>query len=214
MTKVITIDGASGTGKTTVCLEISKKLGYRLLLSGLLYRLVALYAKPGSELDFILRLDASKITILEQSGKPEILFEDKACYSDLMQPSIADKASKIAAMPAVRQALLPIQHAFKVGSGLVAEGRDMGSVVFPEAGLKIYLAASDCTRAKRRAEQLQLAGKNISIDELLAEMAKRDARDSSRSNAPLKCVEDSIVIDTSELTVNEVVQKIIELNVV
>lgn len=215
MTNIITIDGASGTGKTTICLELANILGYELLLSGLLYRLVALHALPNNITSFIANISAGSIKMLSDSGSPEIIFNGVACYSQLMQPEIAEKASIIAAMPEVRAALLPIQRAFNSkDSGLIAEGRDMGSVVFPAARLKVYLTASNYTRATRRAKQLQLSGKNINIDELLANMSKRDARDSNRATCPLQLPKDAIVIDTSELTIDKVVQKIITLNVV
>jgi len=209
VTKVLTIDGASGTGKTTVCLLLAERLNYRLLLSGLLYRMVAYFANEQNAIDFISSLDASALEMKSIDGLPALIYQGRNYYQELMQPKIAELASVIAVNPDVRSALLSLQREFRIGLGLIAEGRDMGSVVFPDASLKVYLNASLAARAHRRAKQLQLAGKNISIDELLSKMSARDERDSSRLVSPMVCPDDAFIVDTSELTIDEVVQKIV-----
>lgn len=207
VTTVLTIDGPSGTGKTTICLQLAQDLGYNLLLSGLIYRIVAMYGRDDM-LGFIGQIQPGDIRMCALNGQPACYLKGQECYQALMAPAVAETASQIAADPAVRAALLPLQHQFAVGQGLIAEGRDMGSVVFPKADLKIYLTASDAARASRRAKQLQSAGKTINIDELLKKMATRDARDTNRVTNPLTCPKSALIIDTSDLTIEEVMQQI------
>lgn len=203
MTKILTLDGVSGTGKTSVAVKLANICGYDLLLSGLLYRLVAHFKLRPQD---VLVRDVKMVTI---SGKVELFYKGVACYDSLMQPDVAELASVIAKDGLLRKQLLPLQREFARGSGLIAEGRDMGSVVFPEAEYKVFLTASGHVRAERRAKQLQLSGKNINIDELLELMQKRDDRDSNRSVSPLCCPQDALVVDTSDLAIDEVVQVII-----
>ena len=204
MTKILTLDGVSGTGKTSVAVKLANICGYDLLFSGLLYRLVAHFKlRPQDVL-------ARDVKMVSTSGKVELFYKGVACYDSLMHPEVAELASVIAKDALLREQLLPLQRDFARGSGLIAEGRDMGSVVFPGAEYKVFLTASGHVRAERRAKQLQLSGKNINIDELLESMQKRDARDSNRSVSPLCCPKDALVIDTSGLAIDEVVQVIIK----
>jgi cytidylate kinase len=207
LTKVLTIDGASGTGKTSVSQMLANELGYHLLLSGLIYRLVAY---QDLTLNQMMSISVSDIKINSKSRQIEFYYLGKSCLDQLMRPQVAEMASIKAKDSAVRKALLPLQRSFAQGAGLIAEGRDMGSVVFPDAALKVFLTASDEVRASRRAKQLQLAGKSFKMRELLEKMSKRDTRDLGRKCAPLVCPENSVAIDTSNMVITEVVQTIIK----
>lgn len=206
MNKIITIDGASGSGKTSLATELSSILHYDLLLSGILYRLLALQATSASFLNFCEKFDIRDLKMSSVNGVPKVYYRGKDCYNELMQPDIASAASVIASKADVREALLRVQREFDQGNGLVAEGRDMGSEVFPKAYLKVFLVANKQERAKRRVKQLQLAGKTISIDKALSLMSERDDRDESRSCSPLVCPDEALVIDTSNLSKKEVMQ--------
>lgn len=214
---VITIDGASGTGKGTVCQVLAKKLGWRLLDSGALYRVLALAAqKHGVALEneaalvvLAEHLDVQFIAA-ETSAPPTIILEGQDVTETIRTEKMGNAASKVGALPAVRTALLSRQRAFRESPGLVTDGRDMGTVVFPEADIKIFLTASAEERANRRYIQLKEKGIQVSLEELIEELRERDKRDQERAVAPLKPAENAVIIDTDHLTVEQVVARILE----
>ncbi len=211
---VITIDGPSGSGKGTICRMVASDLGYHYLDSGALYRLVGLAAKRhGLKLDNLedLAVLAGHMDIafktLDGSDTLQVLLEGEDVSSDIRSEEVGCWASRVAAYPEVRDALFKRQRAFAAPPGLVADGRDMGTVVFPEAEAKIYLTASPETRAERRYKQLIDKGENVSLAALVKQVEERDVRDATRSVSPLKPASDALVIDSSGLTIDEVYQK-------
>jgi len=214
---VITIDGASGTGKGVVTHLIAKKLGWNLLDSGVLYRVLAFAALNEAILlqdepaltALALRLDIQFITN-ETGSPPHILLQNKEVTDSIRSEAIGNAASIVGALPQVRKALLDRQRAFRTMPGLVTDGRDMGTVIFPDAALKIFLTASPEVRAMRRFNQLKKMGISIALDDLIEELKVRDKRDSERQVAPLMPAQDAISIDTDSLTITEVVERILE----
>lgn len=212
---VITVDGASGTGKGTVSQLIAKRLGWKLLDSGALYRVLALAAqKHGVSWDneTALRVLAEYFDvqfIAVESDPPHILLEGEDVTDIIRTEKMGNAASKIAALPAVRTALLNRQRAFRELPGLVADGRDMGTIIFPDADLKIFLTASPEERAQRRYNQLKEKGINVNLSDLVEELRERDKRDQERAVAPLRPAEDAICINTDHLTVEQVVAQIL-----
>lgn len=214
---VITIDGASGTGKGVVMQWVAKELGWNLLDSGALYRVLALAAqKHRISLDDEPALEQQALHLQvefvesEMGEPPQILLEDQDVTSIIRTEQIGNAASKIGAFPAVRTALLDRQRAFREEPGLVTDGRDMGTVVFPDANLKIFLTASPSVRGLRRFKQLKEKGIHVNLSDLIQELGERDKRDQERAVAPLKPAEDAICIDTDLLTIEQVVERIIQ----
>ena len=214
---VVTIDGPGGSGKGTVGRRVANRLGWHLLDSGALYRLVALagldagiladdepaHARLAQALDVQFTVDAAGEEIVRLDGKDVTV--------RLRTEAAGMAASRVAAMPAVRAALLDRQRAFARAPGLVADGRDMGTVVFPGAGLKIYLTASAEERARRRHKQLKEKGLDVSLAALSQEIRERDHRDSSRTVAPLRPADDAVVIDSTGTPIDGVVDAILAL---
>lgn len=213
---VITLDGPAGAGKGTISRLLAARLGWSFLDSGALYRLVALAAlKHSLNLDDEAALAQAALNLdarftQDTAGEPVILLAGEVVGTQLRTESCGDLASKVAAMPAVRAALLERQRAFAQPSGLVADGRDMGTVVFPEAPLKVFLTASVEERARRRHKQLKEQGLSASIDDLLGEIAERDRRDSERKIAPLKPADDALILDCSDLSIEAVVSELMQ----
>jgi len=214
---VLTIDGPSGSGKGTVSRAMAKALGWGLLDSGALYRLVGLSGRQAG-----LRLDdaAALARVAQQfdirfganeAGEEVVWLAGEDVTQALRTESAGNDASKVAALPAVRAALLERQRRFAVAPGLVADGRDMGTVVFPQAGLKIFLTASPGERAARRHKQLKEKGVAATLAALSMEIAERDQRDSTRAVAPLRASADAVLLDTTGVSVEAVVERVLAL---
>ena len=209
---VITIDGPTASGKGTVAQRVASALGWTVLDSGALYRLTALAVlqqgiDPADEAgvaDIATRLDV-------QFGPDEIWLSGQSVAEVIRQEHVGNLASRLAPNPQLRAALLGRQRAFRQAPGLVADGRDMGTIVFPKAELKIFLIADVRARAERRAKQLIEKGISANLENLLADMRARDARDTERSVAPLVPAKDAHVVDSSTLTIDQTVQSILDL---
>ncbi|ONG38946.1 cytidylate kinase [Alkanindiges hydrocarboniclasticus] len=215
---VITIDGPSGSGKGTLAGKLAQHYGYHFLDSGALYRLLGLAAGQASLLQEPLNLPALEqlaasldIQFRVQDGQgPQILLNGQDVTDQIRTEEVGSMASKVAVIPSLREALFKRQRDFAKAPGLVADGRDMGTVVFPEAPAKIYLTASAEARATRRVKQLQGMGVDAKIDAILADLQARDKRDMERTVAPLKPAHDALVIDSSDLSIDQVLKTLID----
>jgi CMP/dCMP kinase len=214
---IVTIDGPSGSGKGTVSRAVAGKVGWHLLDSGALYRLVALAGsdaglapedEPGHAA-LARRMDV--LFTVAPDGSERISLEGHDATARIRSEEAGRGASRVAAWPKVRQALLARQRAFAAPPGLVADGRDMGTVVFPGAELKIFLTATPEERALRRHKQLKDKGSDVSLPALSREIAERDLRDQTRQVAPLKAAPDACLIDSTGLSVEAVVQRVLQL---
>ena len=214
---VIAIDGPSGVGKGTVARALARQLNWHFLDSGALYRILALSARKAGiplENEAGVAALAPRLDIrfsIQDTDAESILVDGSELSGTVREESTGQLASVIAVLPAVRAALLARQRAFRQPPGLVADGRDMGTVVFPDAGLKIFLDASAEERARRRLKQLSKAGIDAKLSSLCAEIRERDVRDRTRRHSPLKPADDAIVIDTTTLPVESVLARVGEL---
>jgi len=213
---IITIDGPSGVGKGTLAFSLAKRLGWNILDSGLLYRLVGyLSFKDGLETtqEIVKFLENSKTKLITNLGESicEIEINDKILGKELRNENIASRASELAKEAEIRNAIIKIQRdAYSFEKGLIADGRDMGTIIFPEAALKVFLQASPEVRAERRANQLKEKGMSVIMHDLLEQIQQRDEEDTNRKISPLKPADDSLVIDTSNLSIEEVEQRVME----
>jgi len=208
---VITIDGPTASGKGTVAHLVAERLGFHLLDSGALYRLTALSAlRRGVDLSDEHALAKTAEHLPARFVDGEIRLADENVGQTIRQEEIGNLASRIAALPSVRQALFALQLNFRKAPGLVADGRDMGTVIFPGAQLKIFLTASVAARAQRRYKQLIDKGISANMDDLLADLQARDDRDTHRLIAPLVPAEGAHVLDTSDKTVAEAVESVMQ----
>ena len=209
--KVIAIDGRSASGKGTVAARVAAALGWAYLDSGALYRLTALYARQQGvawDDEAALAQLAAALPVAFTDGA--VLLDGQAVDEAIRGEDIGMGASAVAALPQVRSALLQRQRDFLTAQGLVADGRDMASVVFPQAALKVFLTASAEVRAQRRARQLGLALDGAAFAQILADIEKRDAADRSRTVAPLQPQADAHILDTSALDIDASVKKVLD----
>lgn len=214
---IITIDGPSGSGKGTLCHIIADKLNWHMLDSGAIYRVLAYAAflenVPFDDEPALVEL-AKRIPIQfipKPDGLTHVLLNNQDVSKDIRTEENSIRASKISAYPKVRAALTQKQRDFCQSPGLVTDGRDMGTVIFPNAQLKIFLVASPEERAKRRYQQLKKQGINVNLAQVLDELLARDQRDQARSASPLKPADDAIMLDTTKLSINQVVDEVVVL---
>ena len=209
---IITVDGPSGAGKGTLCHALAEKLGFDFLDSGAIYRITALAAvKSGTALDdedSLAEIGRNlDVKFIPKDGEVNVILNGENVGDQIRTAEAGQNASKVAVFPKVRAALLQRQRDFSSDRGLIADGRDMGTVVFPEAQVKLFLDASAEERTKRRVKQLQEKGFNANFDEILAEIKERDYRDRNRAVAPLVPAKDALLLDSTDLSINEVIEQ-------
>jgi cytidylate kinase len=212
---IVAIDGPAGAGKSTVAKRLAKALGYRYIDTGAMYRAFAwkvmeneIDVKDEEKLERILK--RTKIELEENNGDPRVLLNGSDVTARIRTPELSQLASKVSTLKVVRERMVALQRAMAREGGVVAEGRDMGTVVFPQAEVKIYLDASLKERARRRFDELQDKGKRAILKETLKEMEERDQRDRERALAPLAQAEDAIIIDSTYFSVDDVLDKIMQ----
>ena len=215
-TYIITIDGTSGSGKTTISKSLAKKLSFNLLDSGKLYRSAGfVYLKSTESFSDInsIKEVISKITMSSNidSNEFEIFFENKKIDHLLYSEEVSESASIVSKIPEVRECMMKIQKLCVKGRGLIANGRDMGTKVFPEADLKLYVNASLDIRAKRRYDELKSKGEDVTLENIYKSLQKRDESDTKRSISPLRVPDNAEIIDTSDLKPDAIVDKILNL---
>ncbi len=212
---VLAVDGPSGAGKGTICRQVAERMGWRLLDSGALYRLVAVAAGQHhlslDDAPALARLaaDLDVEFMVDDAGGERVLLDGRDVSAEIRTETCGNLASRVAALPAVREALVTLQHRFRRQPGLVADGRDMGTVIFPDAEAKVFLTASPEARAQRRYKQLIEKGFDANLRSLCTEIAERDARDCQREVSPLKPAEDALVVDTTRLSIDQVVERVL-----
>jgi CMP/dCMP kinase len=212
---IIAIDGPSAAGKSTLAKRLAKDLGFTYLDTGAMYRALALKVlregidinNDGALMELIGR---TEIDLLETESKLKVLLDGQDVSEEIRTPEVSQMASKASALKRVRHWMLALQRAFGRRGNVVAEGRDIGTVVFPDAEVKIYLDASVQERARRRVDELRKAGRQVSLGETLREMGERDKRDSERDLAPLRKANDAIAIDSTSLDAEALAQRVIQ----
>ena len=212
---IIAIDGPSAAGKSTLAKRLAKELGFTYLDTGAMYRALALKVlRKGIDIgnDGMLTelIGSTEIDLVETGGKLRVLLDGEDVSELIRTPEVSQMASKASALKTVRRWMLVLQRALGQRGDVVAEGRDIGTVVFPDAEVKIYLDASAQERARRRVEELRRAGRQVSLDETLREMVERDKRDSERDLAPLCKADDAVAIDSSALDAEALAQTVMQ----
>ncbi len=210
---IVAIDGPAGAGKSTIARSVAERLGFLYIDTGAMYRAIALWAlRTGTALDDMHRLEALAVSAeLKLDGPGKISLNGEDVSAAIREPSISEAASKVAAVGAVRRALVEKQQQLGESTSVVMEGRDIGTVVFPEAQVKFYLDANPRIRADRRALELAERGQECSVDDLVREIEERDSRDRSRAHSPLRQAEDAVYLDTSALSPLEVEDEILRV---
>jgi len=213
---VLTIDGPSGSGKGTISREVAHRLGWHYLDSGAIYRAVGLAAAwegiDLSDAEAVAQCAARteiEFRVVDAAGEPHVFVNGKDATRQLRTETAGAAASAIAAHPPVRAALVDLQKGFRRAPGLVADGRDMGTIIFPDAAYKVFLTASAEERARRRYKQLKEKGVSVNLDSLLHEIAARDERDAGRAVAPLRPADDAVVLDSTGTPITEVIERVL-----
>lgn len=209
---VITVDGPSGAGKGTLCQALAKELGWQLLDSGAIYRVLALAALHHhvdiqSEAALVPLAANLDVRFVPEGDQLKVILEGEDVSNEIRAETVGNTASQTATFPRVREALLRRQRAFRIAPGLIADGRDMGTVVFIDAPVKIFLDASAEERAHRRMRQLQDKGFNVNFERLLDEIQERDYRDRNRAVAPLVAAKDALILDSTSMSIEDVIAK-------
>ena len=212
---IIAIDGPSAAGKSTLAKRLAKDLGFTYLDTGAMYRALALKVLSegidiGNDAALPELIDRTEIDLAETGGKLKVLLDGEDVSEKIRTPEVSQMASKTSALKVVRHWMLVLQRALGQRGNVVAEGRDIGTVVFPDAEVKIYLDASVQERARRRVEELRKAGRQVSLDETLREMGERDKRDSERDLAPLRKANDAIAIDSTSLDAETLARRVMQ----
>lgn len=210
----IAIDGPSGAGKSTIAKALAQKLNFRYLDTGAIYRTVACHMSlmgiSPRDKDGVERLldDVNIVIEFPEDGRQHMILNGTDVTDELRTPEMSMGASIVSAYPAVREVLLDLQRSVAGMNSVIMDGRDIGTVVLPNADVKIFLTASSLVRARRRCDELQAKGQNVTFREVFEDMEKRDLQDSTRAIAPLRCAEDAVKIDSSEMSVDEVVEAV------
>ena len=212
----IAIDGPSGAGKSTTARGLASRLGYTYIDTGAMYRAIAWKGirdgVPVEDADGTTRLaESTLITFQPSDAEQRVLVDGEDVTAAIRTPEVTRLSSPVSAIPGVRRVLVAQQQAMGAGGGVVMEGRDIGTVVFPNAELKVFLTASDEERARRRWKELSARGQQLTVEEVLAQQRERDARDSSREDSPLKPAPDSVEIVSDGMTLDEVIERILAL---
>jgi cytidylate kinase len=213
---IVAIDGPSGAGKSTLAKRLARELGFTYLDTGAMYRALALKMLrqgiiPEDETKLAALLRETEIALRESNGRLEVLLDGVDVADLIRTPEVSQMASKVSARKIVRERMLELQRAAAARRDIVAEGRDIGTVIFPGAQVKIYLDASVHERARRRYEELRASGRTVSMEETLREMGERDRRDSERDLAPLSRAADAVTVDSSKLSAEAVAERVLEL---
>ncbi len=213
---VLAVDGPSGSGKGTISRAVADRLGWHLLDSGALYRLTAL-ASAEAKIDPANEAAVAKVARamdvkfeVDAAGEEVVRLAGRDVTRELRSETTAGRASRVAAMPRVREALVDVQRSFRKPPGLVADGRDMGTVIFPNTPFKVFLTASAEARAERRYKQLSVKGIDVTLSRLFTEIEERDRRDATREVAPLRPADGARIVDTTSMTIDEVVAEVLE----
>ncbi|MFI5370700.1 MAG: (d)CMP kinase [Candidatus Eisenbacteria bacterium] len=215
MSFVVTIDGPAAAGKSTTARAVARALGFLYVDTGALYRAIALKAwregvSPDDDAALERCLAGTRLSLAGTAERPEVRLDDVEVSEEIRTPAVSELSSRLATRPVVRRRLVAIQRALRERGPLVGEGRDLGTVVFPDAEVKIYLDADLDTRARRRHAEMVRGGIAIGLDEVRAELDRRDTRDRSRSDSPLRVAEGAVVVDTSGLDVPGQTERVLE----